>query len=347
MHAISPTKLAKIASAQGRQMDDPVVKIGATADGVSHLSGVERCSSPWSCPVCAPVIGERRAKEIDLCVADWMGKGGTVWFVTATLRHQLGDDLAALLEVVQRAWSSTWRWKKARPAWYGAQIRTVEITHGGNGWHPHVHSLIFVPPGSDASGFLDSMRYDWERSVNRQGGTTDVRSKSSPGWDVRPVHRNGNVDKSALGSYLTKVEGGWGAGLELARLDLKRQSVTPFALLALAAKGDKRAAFLWAEYEHATLGRRRIVASPGLLAMVDDTEAAEEQVSGEIAVEVELHPKAWKDLCRSGAACYLRDDLERLASGELDRSGWRWPPGWLRWLAAAGSTGSADAALPC
>lgn len=321
---------------------DDGARIGATATGVSHVSGVVRCKSSWACPNCAPVIGERRASEIDQAASAWMAKGGTVWFVTATMSHRHGDELGDLLVTLQSAWSQVWRWKHARPAWYGGQIRAVEVTYGrNNGWHPHVHAAIFVEAGHDAEPMLWALSFYWERAVAIHGGSTDVRTAVSvdpetgvvkvAGWHARQV-----LDTEGLSEYLAKVEGGWGVGLELARLDLKRgagarKGVTPFQLLAAAVGGDKRAAWLYRGYELATLGRQRIVATRGLMArceveVLTDSDAVEVAPVEPMAAEVLIPPRTWSNLLAAGFAARVLDDVADLATG---RSGWPWPPEWV------------------
>lgn len=319
------------------------VSIAGTASGAAHVTGVKRCASPWSCPVCAPTIAERRAQEIDGAVSRWIAGGGSVWMVTATLSHQHGDDLAALLDTLQEAWSRTWRWEapyvsrrdgritnryRVRPAWYGGQIRTVEITHGFNGFHPHIHSLVFVPAGfkGNQAGWLMAQRHRWAESVAKFGGTTDVTKHSrlrSIGWQLAPVTTSGDVAR-----YLTKVEGGWSAGKEIAKADQKRKGVTPWMLLRQAVDGDQASAATFAIYERATRGLRRIVASPGLCRMVEDEEAAEAQLDEPAVVEVHINRRYWRQLLVTRQAAGLLSDVTDLATGRTVE--WRWPANWLR-----------------
>lgn len=306
------------------------VTVGATALGVTMVSGVGRCGSPWACPVCAPTIGERRAKEIDWAIRSWCEQGGCVLFVTATLSHQYGDELGQLLGMLQDSWSRTFRWGTGqRPAWYGGQVRAVEITHGVNGFHPHVHAAIFVEPGHGVDQVLvevEAMRYRWERAVRRNGGDTDVRSAGSYGWDVRKVTHNG------LGPYLAKIQGGWGVGLELARLDLKQGRIgkTPTEVLAAAMLGDRRARRLYRIFETATAGRRRIVSSPGLMdrckvVVLTDDEAAPGDVKDEAVAVASVPAREWRRILAAGHAVRLMADVAAVVRGD----GWAWPADWL------------------
>lgn len=325
------------------------VSIAGTASGSAHVTGVKRCASPWSCPVCAPTIAERRAQEIDGAVSRWLEAGGKVYMITATLSHHHGDDLPALLNTLQEAWSRTWRWEapyvskrsgvvtnryRVRPAWYGGQIRTVEVTHGANGFHPHIHSLLFIPAGfrGNAVGWLMAQRHRWRESVEIHGGMTDVVKHSatrSIGWQLAPVTTPADVAR-----YVTKVEGGWSAGREIAKADQKRKGVTPWMLLERAVNGDQQAAATFGIYERATRGLRRIVASPGLCRMVDDEEAAEAKLDEAVVVEVHVNRRFWRQLLVSRQAAALLSDVSDLAAGRTFE--WGWPVTWLRFQPTRG-----------
>lgn len=352
----------------------PEVVVGATASGAAGIQGVKRCASPWACECCAPTIGERRAGEADAMMAAWLAAGGSVLFVTATLSHLPTDRLGTLLDQVQEAWSRTWRWEAprfgtgedtyglllngeygpgrydavtwkgkpsmVRPEWYAGQMRAIEITYG-TGWHPHVHAAVFVEPGCDvarATAAVKAHAKRWAESVAKMGGRTivtpvlDTRTKRLvvPGWDVRPV-----TDAGAAAKYLTKVEGGWGAGLELARLDLKTPrngGMKPFDLLHRAMAGDVACEELWFEYERETKARQRIVVSPGLAArcgveMAEDDDAAIAELDGAPVAGAVVPAKHWRALWRRGEAAALVSAVAGIAQG-LPVS-WDWPPGWL------------------
>lgn len=343
---------------------DRVVTVAATATGDVGIRGVKRCASPWACMCCSPAIGERRAAELDAAFAEWKRRGGTLLFVTATIQHERADDLGELLDVIQRAWSRTWRFEaprfgtgkntmgmlmnghRVRPSWYAGQARAIETTHGRAGWHPHVHAAVFVEPGADeatVTADLERLMVRWGESLARMGRTARlslVRDKLSgelvvPGWHVRPID-----DAAETARYLTKVQGGWGAGLELARMDLKRGRQggrKPFDLLEAAMDGDTAAERLWWEYERATQGRQRIVVSPGLMArckveVLDDDDAAESgKLTGPAVVEAHVPARHWRALWKNGDAAALVNAVAAAGRGDpIDGTVWRWPWKWLQ-----------------
>lgn len=259
------------------------VEVGVGASGVAHVMGIQRCGSPWACPMCAPVVRERRALEISEAVRSVEDSDGGGFFVTLTVRHHRGDALQARLAAVSEALHLCLRgaaWERRRDSMqYIGSIRTVEVTRSdANGWHAHLHALLLCskPVGEARGEDLRAWLYGrWSHICEQRGFGT---LSEAHGVDVRPLRR-GEVE--GLGGYLAKVEAGWGVGRELARSDVKRPStagLVPVDLLdEVLATGDTRAAALWQEYERATFGKRAIVWSRGLrarlLGAVEATDA--------------------------------------------------------------------------
>jgi hypothetical protein len=304
-------------------------------DGAVHVSGVKRCASVWACPICGPAIREQRAREIDAAGAEWIKRGGTLVFVSATVSHRLGDHLSDVFDLVQSAWSATFRFGRNRPAWYRGQVRVAEVTHGRNGWHPHIHAAIFVHgrPADAVMRVRSALASRWSDAVHSLGGSTDVTSARSPGFDVRAV-----TDTEGLAQYVCKVSDGWGLGLELARGDLKRnrgKGSTPHELLTRAIDGDYRSASLWAVYERATHGRRFTMWSPGLKAelgveeLSDIDAAAVDPSSTVLTVTAFVPARRWNRYARTGEAAEIINAVSLIASGNSPPSVWRWPRSWL------------------
>lgn len=115
-------------------------------EGRARWDGVQRCGSVWECPTCQARIKAHRAEEITYCVESHGRE--RVAFLTLTVRHGLGNDLLKLRQGVADAWRATTRgaaWKRfgAAMGWWGT-VRALEVTHGENGWHPHLHLLAFL-----------------------------------------------------------------------------------------------------------------------------------------------------------------------------------------------------------
>lgn len=295
-----------------------VVHLGvhqADADFIAHVTGIGRCSSPWACPICAPPVREGRAKEIDQALRNALEREMSAVFVTLTIQHGSSDPLEVTFERLRtghRATHSGRVWMELREALgYVGAIRAWEITYGVNGWHPHCHEVLvferqLLP--DEVVGLEAHFAKVYGRALAKHGLTLHPVH----GVDVRPVHSAGD-----LGGYLTKVEGGWGAGLELARSDLKRGrrgGRSPFELLADAYEGDAQALRCWLEYESGTKGKRAISWSPGLrkrLLEVAEEEAPTDEDLAAIAPDadevwgIDLPPAVWIEVRRGGGIAEL------------------------------------------
>ena len=288
----------------------------------AHVGGVHRCGSAWSCPICAPVVRERRAREIESAAVQHLAAGGGLLLLTLTIRHARHDALGPRLRLLATSAhdllkGAGWTRRQRRLGWVGA-IKSLEITYGGNGWHPHAHVLLFLDRPLSA-GDLDDLRTflhgRWAGIVERAGFGTINRKH---GVDLRVVD-NGD----ALGDYLTKVEAKgrrWTVGQELARADLKRgrvDSLVPFELLAdFCATGDVASATLWQEYEAATFGKQAVRWSDGLkdrfgVRKIDDVEAAAaEGEDVETYFRWLIEAALWRRILRERRAGQVLDDLE-------------------------------------
>lgn len=295
-----------------------MVRVSVGPSFVAHVGGVLHCGSPWSCPICAPVVRERRAGEIDEGVSFALEQGWAGGFFTFTGPHHLGERLAPLLGLVGRSLHACTKgraWKSlADSLGYLGSIRAVEVLWGVNGWHPHSHACVLFREamGNDA---LEAVRLHffgaWQRELSRHGfgALHEVH-----GVDARPVFQAGGLAK-----YLTKVEGGWGVGLELARSDVKRgKGQTPIELLRRVAEdGDAEAAGRWREYEVATYGKRAIVWSRGLRALLlpgqeelSDEEAAAAEGEDLQMVTIEIPGERWNFYVRQGLVGELLSVIE-------------------------------------
>lgn len=282
--------------------------VSVHSDGqFAHFSGTERCGSIHACPVCSAVIRSERAREISQAVEAHQAAGGSILFVTLTIRHDRDDSLKQSLDAVLGSWrkllqGSAWVGSRSRQ---GAResyrvsgyVRSTEVTYGANGWHPHIHALFFTDDklsGTEVEAFGDEVHTRWARYVHRATGKLPTREH---GIDVQLADDDGQV----LGFYLSKVqdEGAskkkkWDASAELARADVKRgrggENFVPFELLdsnrPMPLAQCRR---LWVEYYESTKGRRAIIWSRGLKARYEVSEKSDEA----IIEETESAPMQW------------------------------------------------------
>jgi hypothetical protein len=251
--------------------------------GGGRLVGLCTCHSVWVCPICAPEIRAARGAEIAAAVAARLGDGGGVTFGTGTLSHSGKHSLRSTYSLVVSAWQSVnvdksvRKFRSAHSYW--GFIRTTEITHGQNGWHPHLHWLDCWESelhGADVIEYRDLVYGAWSRAVSR---LSDRKASASRGVVLLPV-RSGEAE--TLGNYLTEMSVN-SASFELTSVTTKearRGGMGPFDILAKVHSVDSKPwVDLWWEYEQSTRGRRMLGSSKGLLARLEIGQ--EDPVPGE------------------------------------------------------------------
>ena len=267
----------------------------AQRDGVAYWRGVQTCGSIWCCPMCAAKIRNGRSVEISEFAAEWIRRGGQVYMVTLTFPHAVGMPLAALMVLIASAFRSVisgrpWTRLRAEVGITGC-IRALEVTHGPNGWHPHLHVLVFCEgPGDRLADLQLYFSERWRKFIVRKGYDPPHELH---GVKVVQCYRAGEA-----GEYIAKTQEGRSPGNEMARADMKAARDgrrVPFEILEAAATGVKADLELWWEYERATFRHQAITWSPALRKLArewlnaeekTDEELAAEEVNGEVVVDV-------------------------------------------------------------
>ena len=291
--------------------------------GVAHYSGLATCGSIWACPVCSAKIRSHRALEISTGASNWDRAGNSVYLLTLTMPHDFGQPLAKLMPVIAGSFSAVLKggsWVRLRDRLgIAGTIRSVEVTHGANGWHPHLHVLVFIEGSLDATGLADlalHVRRVWSRKITASG----YRLPNSHGVDIQRCY-----SAAEAGQYVAKTQDGRSTGNEMARGDLKsgrNGGRTPFEILDdFRWTGDAGDLALWHEYERATRRHQDIAWSKKLRERLDlaaeelkDEDVAAAEIGGEdLAVIANWQ---WRRIVAvPGLAGYLLDLAE---SGGID-----------------------------
>lgn len=229
--------------------------------GGGYVAGVETCGSVWACPVCQAKICEGRRKDVAECLTRHVEDGGDVFMSLFTIPHRYSETCADLKDVVRAAWKKMIAgapWARAR-ARYGivGYIRALEVTHGGNGWHPHLHCLLLTRELSEVEEaelriWLGSR---WASIIERMTGK---RVNLREGFGFQRA-----CSISQAGDYVAK----WGADSEIAKANAKiskKGGRSPLQLLSDARDGDHRARMLFREYAISFKGTRHLTWSRGL-----------------------------------------------------------------------------------
>jgi hypothetical protein len=94
--------------------------------------------------------------EISQAAAAWIQADNEVYMLTFTARHVAVMALAALLNLISAAFRSVIRgrpWRRlCDELGIAGTIRSLEVTHGANGFHPHLHCLLFIEGTLDNAG---------------------------------------------------------------------------------------------------------------------------------------------------------------------------------------------------
>jgi hypothetical protein len=275
----------------------------------AHFGGLQVCGSVWMCAVCAARISEVRRVELTAATKAW---GGQIVLATFTLQHKRSDGLEGLLADLQGAV----RKMRSGRAWMSFQerygvagsIRALEVTDGFNGFHPHQHVLFFVAGGIDLDAFERELRDRWGASVDKVG------RYASPRWGL-----NVKAATADIAAYVAKWghEPKWTTAHELAKSISKRGRADRLTMMDLLESyvvlGDLAAGERWREYALAFKGKKQLVYSKGLRALLGliaeektDEEIVEERIEDAVALAL-LDMKAWRVVLANDARGELLD----------------------------------------
>lgn len=127
-------------------------------DGRARYAGVRTCGNIWTCPVCARKIALERAAEVRALADSEVRDGAEIYMAAFTIPHHRFQTAKELRWAVSRAWSkliggAPWKRAAAKVGLRGT-VRALEVTHGENGWRPHIHAIFSLKPAR-ANGAAD------------------------------------------------------------------------------------------------------------------------------------------------------------------------------------------------
>ena len=245
----------------------------------AHWCNVQRCGSIWICPVCAKQITEKRREELKLGLDRWKkDHNGTVFLLTLTFSHSMGQPLKVLLDGLKKAMKRFYETTKVQSilSELGVQskIKGFEVTFGKNGWHPHHHILLLNDRYLlDFKKYIKELSALWIKACTKSGLNAPSMQH---GLDIR--------DGTYAQEYISK----WGLESELTKGHIKKgrgDSLTPFDLLQLSIDDQevfgKKPSKLWQEFGVAIKGARQLEWGRGLKKLLLIQEKTDEELAEE------------------------------------------------------------------
>jgi len=241
--------------------------IGPVYVGAGWQRGCVTCKSVHACPVCAARRMLERAAEVQRAIKWWTEQSGSVGMLTLTVRHDAGFSLKRLRSVVCEAWRRLWTGREGRElrGRVAHFVRAHDSTWGTNGWHPHLHALLFsgLPLPEE---WLQAVRERWARIVSA------LMPMAMPRTDAVGVTYTAGMTRA---EYICQL------GLELNAVTTKQAApghATPWQIARMAAdeadRGERDGPMgrLWREWCKGMKGARHLTWSRGLRAAVQLTE---------------------------------------------------------------------------
>lgn len=267
----------------------------ATLNGSAHYRGLQTCGSVWVCPVCAAKITERRRHELVRGLDAWKSQGNDVLMLTLTVPHYEREFVSKVIEHIAdpiRLMKNRKPWKRlAAVMGLKGTVRALETTYGENGWHVHVHMLLFI-------------------TTHCRGAFGTLQEQITKMWQDACMTAFGGIPSKEHGACLDGGEKAgdyaakWGVDLEMTKAHCKvgrEGNLTPWDLLRAIKDGktDRDYRALFNEYAHGFRGRHQLEWSKGLRDLLG---LGVEETDQEIAAKVEeeavflgrLSPFQWK-----------------------------------------------------
>ena len=272
-------------------------------------TGLQNCSSPWACPVCASKIQTRRALEIKKAF-DWAygktDKNGNpkkqyqMAMITLTFPHGISDDLGDTLEKLKLAYTYFRKGKNydnyKKSVDYQGMIKAMELTWGSlNGWHPHSHELQIIDFDINEKQEKKIKKFisnKWEQACIKAGLLShgDIMNFRKRAVDI--------IFKAKDSDYLAKMndmdkpikDKQWGADTEMAKASTKKgrmSGLSPFQMLE-ESDGNEQYQNLFLEYALKMKGKRQLVWSKGLKDKVGIRDKSDEEIADEETAETDL-----------------------------------------------------------
>jgi len=280
------------------------VLIGKRGDK-SSLAQVVSCGG-CDCAWCGVRWSEQRAALLGLAITVHVVNGGFVVMVTYTLKHGKRDRLDDLWATLTKALAYATNGHKSTRALLDdvciGYVWRKETTHGDEGWHPHLHFAYFVREGKsmrDVDALVAAQQADLESYFRKHAPGNWSSWSRKYGVRVSEAITADQIESvgESVARYMAKD-----AARELTATATKKGrrmgNRTSAQLLRDAAAGDEHAGRLYATYELAMMGKKRMRWSDGLAEQLLPAELAMDAVEDLQVRGIAVLPRPLHDALR-------------------------------------------------
>lgn len=320
------------------------VPLARGAKGEFFHGNLEHCASIWVCPLCRWRILKERCDRLEKNLLGYDERGYKVNFVTLTLSHLVSDDLESNIRALKRGINAMFSPKTVRDfrKLYDVEYFTsLEITYGGNGFHPHIHMIILTKmPKEVHSVFFAALQHSYETFI------WGVKNKVVKGVTFKLLEWDGTVEM--LTEYMLKDEQTrakeatpeerkhWKLSKEIIDVNSSKKNSVSWSIFDLLrlCNGEVRGLFnenalnfdpeyVFCRYAEAIKGKRMNNCSRGFWAYaddIDDIDAVSDDEIDEIYYSIERD--VWVDVVERNYHLTLRKMLDEMDAVEfLNRKG--------------------------
>ncbi len=269
--------------------------------GHVYYANLCTCKMVWLCPVCAARISANRTAVIlglvtQIDETGFANETGEpvihrglkyhVAMMTYTIGHKLADPLPRSMAKLKTAYHRLWSGKRAQQFMAAYDIvgtlRAFEVTHGDNGWHPHIHTLLVSRQPLDfqtCQQIWSHVGRRWSEEIESTGGYVTL----DRGLDVTSGRESLAHYISNAGNKIMRVKLDPAIVYEETKTPAKlghRAGRTLWELLAWYVRGDVESGRLWQQAQTVLKGTRQLLASPGIVAELKDAEVLNDSFTG-------------------------------------------------------------------
>jgi len=251
----------------------------------ADIGGVVTCGSVWVCAVCAHKIAGVRRRQVRKLLLAHKNVGGAVYMATLTMPHHVYQNPKLLRQGISAAFRNVLLGRERVREWERAGVvgfvRALEVTHGPNGWHPHLHVLWFFENNNPfaAAAFGKWLWRRWSRSIEGLG----FGKCSRKAWRFDPVRT-----LEQAGEYVVKGGEAW----EITHAHLKDGRDghrSPFQILSDVCLHDPGSdGALFRQYAAAFKGAHQLTWSCGLRERYDFDDISDQEVVARGALEMRV-----------------------------------------------------------